>query len=80
MRPAVARASQYDAMADDSLKKKHRGQTDFIGVSFRPRTVNPRSIFLRKRRAGRGNRTLIASLEDWSFTTKLYPRGFRSFI
>src|SRR4051812_13727532 len=26
-------------------------------------------------RAGRGNRTLLASLEGWSFTTKLYPRG-----
>jgi hypothetical protein len=24
--------------------------------------------------AGRGNRTLLASLEDWNFTTKLYPR------
>ena len=23
--------------------------------------------------AGRGNRTLLASLEDWNFTTKLYP-------
>jgi hypothetical protein len=23
--------------------------------------------------AGRGNRTLIASLEGWCFTTKLYP-------
>src|SRR3954452_17430165 len=28
-----------------------------------------------KERAGRGNRTLLASLEGWSFTTKLYPRG-----
>ena len=23
--------------------------------------------------AGRGNRTLVTSLEGWSFTTKLYP-------
>jgi hypothetical protein len=28
---------------------------------------------LRKNGAGRGNRTLLASLEGWSFTTKLYP-------
>ncbi len=28
--------------------------------------------------AGRGNRTLLASLEDWNFTTKLYPRYARN--
>ena len=27
--------------------------------------------------AGRGNRTLLASLEGWSFTTKLYPRALQ---
>ena len=27
--------------------------------------------------AGSGNRTRIASLEGWSFTTKLYPRAWR---
>lgn len=26
------------------------------------------------KRAGEGNRTLIASLEGWSFTIKLHPR------
>lgn len=28
-----------------------------------------------KRRAGRGNRTLITSLEGWGFTIKLYPHS-----
>ena len=28
--------------------------------------------------AGEGNRTLIASLEGWSFTTKLHPRSLNS--
>ena len=29
----------------------------------------------RKSGAGEGNRTLVASLEGWSFTTKLHPRS-----
>ena len=29
----------------------------------------------RKERAGSGNRTRMASLEDWNFTIKLYPRS-----
>ena len=28
----------------------------------------------RKSGAGEGNRTLVASLEGWSFTTKLHPQ------
>ena len=29
----------------------------------------------RKSGAGEGNRTLVASLEGWSFTTKLHPQN-----
>ena len=30
--------------------------------------------------AGEGNRTLVISLEGWSFTTKLHPRSIYKFI
>lgn len=54
-------------------------------AGLRPRVPPARSFFFsnsfpgcrlapQKGRAGRGNRTLLASLEDWNFTTKLYPR------
>ena len=38
------------------------------------RRAAPRLIFREaKNGAGEGNRTLVASLEGWSFTTKLHP-------
>ncbi len=33
-----------------------------------------RVFALRSKKAGEGNRTLVISLEGWSFTTKLHPR------
>ncbi len=33
---------------------------------------------LERNGAGEGNRTLVASLEGWSFTTKLHPRVGRA--
>src|SRR5581483_10719388 len=36
----------------------------------------PSRARLKEQRAGSGNRTRLASLEGWSFTTKLYPRDF----
>lgn len=34
-----------------------------------------KTVIIQKVGAGSGNRTRIASLEGWSFTTKLYPLG-----
>jgi hypothetical protein len=42
-------------------------------IQFRS-IISIQNLFDGKDGAGRGNRTLLASLEDWNFTTKLYPQ------
>lgn len=70
-------------LAEASLRGKDQSVL-FVDRVHRggPQTYHPRISFdfilekicHRKNGAGRGNRTLLASLEDWNFTTKLYPQ------
>ena len=61
------RASRNTAERSWIPQEKVLGECQYVNVSCR-------KCLIAKLGAGKGNRTLIASLEGWSFTIKLCPR------